>query len=741
MSQKPEYFGKYILLEKLAAGGMAEVFLSRAPGAGGIAKFVAIKRILPQFSDNKEFIDMFKDEAKIAINLSHSNIVGIYEFGVEVGQFFLVMDYVKGRNIRQILNKMKQGNINFNIDQIVYMCKEIAAGLDHAHRCIDGTTGKPLNITHRDMSPQNVMVSFEGEIKIIDFGIAKAETQMETTRAGTLKGKFGYMSPEQAEGHSVDLRTDNFSLGIVLWELLANDRLFIANNEINTLRKIRDCQIPSLTKINPEIHPELERIVFKALTKDRNLRYQTAAAFHRDLSRFLNRHYPDFSSQDFSMFVKSLYADEILDLNNKLVEYSQVPFKAGGQSFTNDEMVDKTLVMHEDNTVTETSPSSVQPGKLNLSFGRKLPEPSNSMDEPAPEPITLSNVNRENLLTEEDLERDTSNAESQYQEGPKGLLPDNPSNSLSLGQNVNDIPMPPTMGRNESKSYTKSIHSTARTPSHVANSKTSPSSPYVLNQANNVKAPSPFKKIISFFIYIIIAAFSYLFLTTVLPKQMHPLMEFVSNNLEKMGACSGLNNNGSLTILEDFGFNRRALCPAPQNVANNKGGDKKEDDITETEDLSSNEPVSININSEPSGAEIYINGEYRSRSTPSLLSFVPGNTVTLELRKKDYKTFITEHFDPKYLKSRTFKARLEKIEYGFISIDVKPPQFPDVYINGEKLDKPLPIDLYPIPAMEETEIVIRNPISRLTEKRKVFLNVGEKKSLVIYLQRQPAGSR
>ena len=147
MSQNYESFGKYILLEKLATGGMAEVYLARAMGAIGIAKFVAIKRILPQFSDNPEFIEMFKDEAKIAINLSHSNIVSIYEFGVEKKQFFLVMDYVEGRNLRQMLNQLKKTNAALSVDQVVYIIKEVAAGLDHAHRCLDGTTGRPLNIT------------------------------------------------------------------------------------------------------------------------------------------------------------------------------------------------------------------------------------------------------------------------------------------------------------------------------------------------------------------------------------------------------------------------------------------------------------------------------------------------------------------------------------------------------------------------------------------------------------------
>lgn len=357
-----EQFGKYILLEKLAMGGMAEVYLAKAPSAGGISKFVAIKRILPQFSENQEFIEMFKDEAKIAINLNHSNVVSIYEFGMEKNQFFLVMDYVEGRNLRQILNKLKKSPQRLNTEQTLYIVKEVAAGLDNAHRCLDGATGRPLNITHRDMSPQNVMISFEGEVKIVDFGIAKAESQLETTRAGTLKGKFGYMSPEQVEGQTVDLRTDIFSLGIVLWELLANDRLFIANNEINTLRKIRDCQIPSLRKINPNIPQELDRIVNKALARDRNLRYQTAAAFHKDLNRFLNRQYPDFSSQDFSVFIKTLFANEILETRKRLINYAQVRFASdeGGKE-------EKTEV-----TATITSTTS-DPSAENVS--KNLPPP------------------------------------------------------------------------------------------------------------------------------------------------------------------------------------------------------------------------------------------------------------------------------------------------------------------------------------------------------------------------------
>jgi eukaryotic-like serine/threonine-protein kinase len=319
-----ERFGKYILLEKIATGGMAEIYLARAPGASGINKYVAIKRILPQYSDNPEFVEMFKSEAKIAINLKHSNIVSIFEFGVEKGQFFLVMDFVEGKNLRQIINRMKQVNKSFSLDQILFIIREAGAGLDSAHRCLDGNSGRPLNITHRDISPQNVMISYEGEIKIVDFGIAKTETQIEATKAGTLKGKFGYMSPEQAEGIQVDLRTDVFSLGIVLWELVANDRLFMANNEMNTLRKIRECQVPSLRKINSKVPEDLEKIVNKALAKDRNLRYQTAAALHRDLNTFLNKNYPTFSQHDFGNVIKTLFSDEIVTVRNKLVDYSKI---------------------------------------------------------------------------------------------------------------------------------------------------------------------------------------------------------------------------------------------------------------------------------------------------------------------------------------------------------------------------------------------------------------------------------
>ena len=379
MSKAIETFGKYILLEKLASGGMAEVYLAKSLGASGINKFIAIKRILPQYSDHPEFIDMFKEEANIAVNLNHGNVVSIYDFGVEKKQFFLVMEYVEGQNLRQILNHLKKENKYFSIDQIVYMGKEVAAGLDHAHRCLDGTTGKPLNITHRDMSPQNIMVSFEGEVKIVDFGIAKkAESEIEATRAGTIKGKFGYMSPEQADGQTVDLRTDIFSLGIVMWELLANDRLFTSNSEAATLRKIRECQIPSLRKLNPSIPPELERIINKALAKDKSLRYQTAAAFHRDLNRFLNTQYPEFSPHDFSVFMKSAFSAMFMENRKKLVEFAKV------KGEDSDSLTMTSTLTETDDATSFSERAENTDGNLKLDLG----------DEPSGTPVDLSDLGK-----------------------------------------------------------------------------------------------------------------------------------------------------------------------------------------------------------------------------------------------------------------------------------------------------------------------------------------------------------
>ena len=205
------------------------------------------------------------------------------------------------------------------------------------------------------------MLSYEGEVKIIDFGIAKAESKIENTRAGTLKGKFGYMSPEQADGAELDARTDVFSAGIVLWELLSGERLFIANNEVNTIRKIKECQIPSLRKINPNIHEELERISLKALAKDRNLRYQTAAELHRDLSRFLYKVNPEFTPHDLALTVKTLFKDDILEDRKRSLEFAKI--KTPNQT--------KEIVLPNNDESTETQTETEEEIETSPRFGER----------------------------------------------------------------------------------------------------------------------------------------------------------------------------------------------------------------------------------------------------------------------------------------------------------------------------------------------------------------------------------
>ncbi len=314
-------FGKYTIIKKLASGGMADILLACELSPTGFGRFVALKRALSKFSENKEFTEMFKNEGKVACNLKHRNITPIYEFGIEKNQFFLSMEYISGKNLRELIKKLKTYKFSVSISNSVHIIKEIASGLNYAHNAIDSNTGSPLNLIHRDVSPQNIMLSFDGEIKLIDFGIAKI-VDTHLTRAGHLKGKFSYMSPEQAHGEILDERTDIFCLGIILWELLTGKRLFASQNELASLKKIKNCNIPNAQTINPKIPTELNNIVKKALSKNKHSRYKTAAKLEQDLSVFLNKNYPEYSHYDFISLMKTTYKREIMEEREKLKIYS-----------------------------------------------------------------------------------------------------------------------------------------------------------------------------------------------------------------------------------------------------------------------------------------------------------------------------------------------------------------------------------------------------------------------------------
>ena len=277
---RPQPFGRYELLDRISAGGMAEVFRARDTERGIT---VALKRILPQISEDEDFIQMFEDEARIASQLEHPHIARMLDFGRVGSTYYIAFEYVHGKDMRAIFERAVKRKERIPLPFLLYVFARIGEGLSYAHARKD-KSGAPVSIVHRDVSPQNIVVSFDGDVKLIDFGIAKAAGKVSRTAVGTIKGKFGYMSPEQVRGLEVDLRTDIFSAGICMWETLTLQRLFSADNELLVLDKIKNQVIVAPSTHNPDVPPELDRIVLKALAKDLNERYRQTRDLYRDLN-------------------------------------------------------------------------------------------------------------------------------------------------------------------------------------------------------------------------------------------------------------------------------------------------------------------------------------------------------------------------------------------------------------------------------------------------------------------------
>ena len=316
---KPIPFGDYFLLEKINTGGMAEVYKAKTFGVEGFERIVAVKKILPTIAEDSEFIKMFVDEAKIAVQLTHANIAQIFDLGCIDGQYYIAMEYVPGRDLRVIYDRCVRTGEKLDIACVCYIVSKLCEGLEYAHNKKDANN-EPLGIVHRDISPQNVLISYEGECKLIDFGIAKAANKSSATQVGILKGKFSYMSPEQVSGKAIDRRSDIFALGIVLFEMLTLKRLFLGSSDFSTLEKIRKVEVSPPTLYNPEIPEDLEDIVMKALQKDVSERYQTAAELQEDLQRFMFNHQMYYTAKDLSEFCRKLFAQEIA-LEQKKTEF------------------------------------------------------------------------------------------------------------------------------------------------------------------------------------------------------------------------------------------------------------------------------------------------------------------------------------------------------------------------------------------------------------------------------------
>lgn len=302
-------FGRYQLLKKIASGGMGQVLLAKK-GEDDFAKLVVLKRILPHLVEDEEFFSMFRDEAKITMRLDHPNIARINEFGLEDGIHFIEMEYVAGDDIRRMEKQAAAQGKGIPIGIILRIIADAAAGLDYAHKAVD-TKGSPLNLVHRDVSPQNVLIGFDGSVKLIDFGVAKAAGRAQHTATGILKGKFPYMSPEQARGEDLDRRSDIFALGIILWEQLTGRRLFKADGDLATQRLVRACEVPPPSSVESSVPEGLDPIVLKALAKEPADRFQDAAGLRAALEDFALENAIPTSAAHLSAFMKELYSERI----------------------------------------------------------------------------------------------------------------------------------------------------------------------------------------------------------------------------------------------------------------------------------------------------------------------------------------------------------------------------------------------------------------------------------------------
>jgi len=277
-------FGSYLLIKRVARGGMAEVFLARQQGVEGFEREVALKRILPHLVESKEFVDMFVEEARVAARLRHPNIAHIYDFGKVEDSPFIAMEFVEGVDGAKLLDEASRSAIP--VEHAARIAADVCAGLHHAH-ALKGPDGRPLGLVHRDVSPQNVLIGFDGQVKLVDFGIAKAAARVQRTRPGVVRGKFAYMSPEQCQGRELDGRSDVFNLGIVLWEWLAGTTAFHRDDPVEAGRDITQGRLPALREKRPDVPPALEAIVRRALEVDRDRRYATASAMQLELEAFL----------------------------------------------------------------------------------------------------------------------------------------------------------------------------------------------------------------------------------------------------------------------------------------------------------------------------------------------------------------------------------------------------------------------------------------------------------------------
>jgi serine/threonine protein kinase len=311
----PQMFGRFLLLDKVAAGGMAEVWRAKITGEGNFQKIIAIKKILPHVSEDEDFITMFMDEANITSTMNHANIGQVSEFARVGDTYYIQMEYVSGRDLKSVWSWSKARGQVMPVELSAYIISKMCDGLQYAH---------DRGVVHRDISPQNVLLSWEGDVKVIDFGIAKATEKSGKTRPGTLKGKFAYMAPEQIRGLPLDGRSDIFAIGVCLYEMVTGQRGFQAESEFSLLEMVRNVEIRPPSLLNQTLPAELERIIYKALAKDRDQRYLNAADMSVDLQQFMMSRGRPPQPRDLAAFLRENFTVDWEKEKARLESYKDV---------------------------------------------------------------------------------------------------------------------------------------------------------------------------------------------------------------------------------------------------------------------------------------------------------------------------------------------------------------------------------------------------------------------------------
>jgi serine/threonine-protein kinase len=376
----PRPFGPYTLLSRLAVGGMAEIYVAKTRGLGGFEKLVAIKLVHPHLAADAHFVRMLVDEAKILVLLTHANVAQVFDLGCIDDTYYIAMEYVEGMDVHRLQQAASRAGELLPIAVSCFITAEVLNGLDYAHRRRDGA-GKPLNLVHRDVSPQNVLISHAGEVKLVDFGIAKTNLRGEGTEVGIIKGKYYYMSPEQAWADPMDRRSDIFSTGIVLYEMLTGRMLYSAQSIPELITKVREAEIRPPELLRPEVPAHLSQIVMKALEREPDARYQSAVDMGEALRDFLYAYAPQFNSTRLSQYLSDLVEAEARAEREK----SKADTTGGLSVLTRAEFVrnENSVIFSLPDAAAPATRNEVLPAKLRRPPASTAPTPARGIKPPA----------------------------------------------------------------------------------------------------------------------------------------------------------------------------------------------------------------------------------------------------------------------------------------------------------------------------------------------------------------------